>query len=48
MKIVLFVCAGNSGRSQMAEAIFNNLVQGKAKAISAGINPANEVDPTVI
>ncbi|MBM3149836.1 MAG: arsenate reductase ArsC [Chloroflexi bacterium] len=48
MKKVLFVCVGNSGRSQMAEAFFNNLAKGKAQAISAGTNPASRVDPTVI
>jgi len=45
---VLFVCVGNSGRSQMAEAFFNNLAKGKAQAMSAGTNPASRVDPTVI
>ncbi len=32
---VLFVCKGNRGRSQLAEAIFNSLTK-KHKAISAG------------
>ena len=36
MKTILFVCVHNSGRSQMAEAFFNSLAEGKAKAISAG------------
>ena len=48
MKKVLFVCVGNSGRSQMAEAFFNHLAGGKAQAFSAGTNPASSVDPTVI
>jgi len=48
VKNVLFVCVGNSGRSQMAEAFFNNLAKGKAQAMSAGTNPASRVDPTVI
>jgi protein-tyrosine-phosphatase len=48
MKNVLFVCVGNSGRSQIAEAFFNHMVGGKAKASSAGTNPASEVSPTVI
>lgn len=48
MKNVLFVCVGNAGRSQMAEAFFNQLAQGKAKARSAGANPASEVSLTVI
>ena len=33
---ILFICAGNVGRSQIAEAIFNNIAQGKYTAISAG------------
>lgn len=47
MKTVLFVCVHNSGRSQMAEAFFNQLAQGKARAFSAGTSPAAAVDPTV-
>ena len=48
MKKVLFVCVGNAGRSQMAEAFFNHIAKGKAQAMSAGTNPASAVDPTVI
>jgi arsenate reductase len=48
MKTVLFVCVGNSGRSQMAEAFFNHLAKGKTKALSAGTEPASVVDPTAI
>jgi len=48
MRTVLFVCIGNAGRSQMAEAFFNHLADGKAKAISAGTKPASAVDPQTI
>ena len=48
MKTVLFVCVGNSGRSQMAEAFFNELARGRAKAVSAGTNPAQSVAPDVV
>jgi arsenate reductase len=48
MKKVLFICIGNAGRSQMAEAFFNHLAGGKAQAFSAGTNPASIVDPIVI
>lgn len=48
MKAVLFVCVHNFGRSQMAEAFFNNLARGKAQALSAGTQPADEVNPVVI
>ena len=47
MKKVLFVCVHNSGRSQMAEAFFNKMVKGKAAAISAGTQPASQVNHTV-
>ena len=48
MKIVLFVCVHNSGRSQMAEAFFNWLAKGKGKAKSAGTQPAKRLDDNVI
>ena len=48
MKTVLFVCIHNSGRSQMAEALFNRLGKGKVRALSAGTNPGTAVDPSVI
>ena len=47
-RIVLFVCVGNAGRSQMAEAIFNKLKPSGFLAISAGTKPASEVNPLVI
>jgi len=48
MKTALFVCVQNSGRSQMAEAFFNKLAGGKVQALSAGTQPANEVNPVVV
>jgi arsenate reductase len=36
MKEVLFICEGNVGRSQMAEAFYNDIKEGNT-AISAGI-----------
>ena len=48
MKTVLFVCVHNSGRSQMAEAFFNKLAEGKAQALSAGTKPSDEVNPVVV
>ena len=48
MITVLFVCVGNSGRSQMAEAFFNQAASSKARAISAGTKPAGAVDPRTV
>ncbi len=48
MRTVLFVCVHNSGRSQMAEAFFNQLSKGKEQAYSAGTQPADKVNPVVI
>ena len=48
MKTILFVCVHNSGRSQMAEAFFNQLAKGKAQALSAGTQPADKVNPIVV
>ncbi|MGC8833542.1 MAG: arsenate reductase ArsC [Armatimonadota bacterium] len=42
------MCVHNSGRSQMAEAIFNHFAKGKAKAVSAGTQPGAEVNPLAI
>lgn len=48
MKTILFVCVHNSGRSQMAEAFFNQIAKGKAHAYSAGTQPDNKVNPLVV
>ena len=48
MKTVVFVCVHNSGRSQMAEAFFNQMAKGKALAISAGTQPGDKVHPVVV
>ena len=47
-KTVIFVCVHNSGRSQMAEAFFNQMAEGKAIALSAGTQPGDKVHPEVI
>ena len=48
MKNILFTCVHNSGRSQMAEAFFNQLTEGKAMAVSAGTKPAAHIDRGVM
>jgi arsenate reductase (thioredoxin) len=49
MKIVLFACVHNAGRSQMAAAWFNRLADpAKACAISAGTDPGPHVHREVV
>jgi arsenate reductase len=49
MKTILFACVHNAGRSQMAAAFFNTLVDPhKARAISAGTHPNDRVHPEVV
>jgi arsenate reductase len=48
MKTLLFVCVHNSGRSQIAEAFFNQLAKGKMMAISAGTQPTAQINSIVV
>ncbi|WP_058868336.1 arsenate reductase ArsC [Chloracidobacterium thermophilum] len=48
MKKVLFLCTGNSCRSQMAEAIVNARYAGEWQAFSAGTRPAGYVHPKAL
>jgi arsenate reductase len=48
MQQILFVCVGNSGRSQMAEAFFNHFSAGRLVALSAGTRPAASVSRAAI
>ena len=46
---VIFACIQNAGRSQMAAAFFNQLVDpAKAMAVSAGTDPGLRVHPEVL
>ena len=49
MITVLFACVHNAGRSQIAAALFNRYADPiKARAISAGTQPASQVHPEVV
>jgi len=48
MRTVLFLCTGNSCRSQMAEAIVNARYSDEWRAFSAGTKPAGYVHPKAI
>ncbi len=45
---VLFLCVGNSGRSQLAEAIALERYSDRWEAFSAGSHPASEVHPLAL
>jgi len=46
---VIFACVHNAGRSQMAAAFFNELADPeRARAISAGTQPADAIHPVVV
>jgi arsenate reductase len=49
MKTYIFACVHNAGRSQMAAAFFNQMVDpAKARAVSAGTQPGTQVHPVVL
>lgn len=48
MKTVLFLCTGNSARSQLAEAIVNARYPDRWRAFSAGVKPAGYVHSLAI
>jgi arsenate reductase len=47
MAQVLFVCKQNAGRSQMSQAFFEQVANGRHEGRSAGTRPAEHVHPVV-
>jgi arsenate reductase len=45
---VLFVCVHNAGRSQMAAALLERKAEGRVRVISAGSEPADQLNPAVV
>ena len=45
---VLFVCVQNSGRSQMAAALLHKRAAGSVHVRSAGSDPAEQINPSVV
>ncbi len=48
LKRVLFLCTGNSARSQMAEALLRHVAADRFQAFSAGTAPREKVHPDAI
>lgn len=48
MSTVLFVCRQNAGRSQMSQALFEQIAEGRHSALSAGTTPATHLHPEVV
>ncbi|MFG6402689.1 low molecular weight phosphatase family protein [Microbacterium sp. P04] len=44
---VLFICQHNAGRSQLGAALLEHLAGDRFTATSAGLSPADEVNPAV-
>ena len=45
---VLFVCVHNAGRSQMAAGFLSHLSDGRVTVLSAGSQPADQVNPVAV
>jgi arsenate reductase len=48
MARVLFVCKQNAGRSQMSQALFEQVANGHHQSRSAGTRPREQIHPVVV
>jgi arsenate reductase (thioredoxin) len=46
--VVLFVCVHNAGRSQMAAGFLQHLARDRIEVLSAGSEPADQVNPAAV
>ena len=46
--VVLFVCVHNAGRSQMAAALLERYAGDRIRVVSAGSEPADDLNPAVV
>lgn len=46
--VVLFLCIHNAGRSLAARVLLDHYAQGRIDVLSAGSEPANELNPAVV
>ena len=46
--VALFVCTGNAGRSQMAEALFRDIAGDDVVVVSGGVDPWDQLHPMAV
>jgi arsenate reductase len=46
--VVLFLCTHNAGRSLAAKVLMEHYAHGRVEVLSAGSEPANELNPSVV
>src|SRR3954468_14219023 len=46
--VVLFVCVHNAGRSQMAQGWLRHLAGDRVEVLSAGSQPADQINPVAV
>ena len=46
--VVLFLCTHNAGRSVAARVLLDHYADGRVQVLSAGTEPANQLNPSVV